>query len=223
VKHGSVSLSVVVPAAILIVLAGCGGAPPAADAPGSAPVVQPGAPGQATTTRPAAARAAGPAAPAAHAADIAFMQGMIHHHLQALEMTALLRTRTAREDMKLLAQRIDVSQTDEIRMMRTWLTDRGLTVEVDHIAHGREMAMMPGMLSREQMAALEKARGAEFDRLFLAGMIQHHEGALVMVEELFRTPGAGQESVIFDFASHVDVDQKMEISRMRRMLATDKR
>lgn len=156
-------------------------------------------------------------------ADVAFMQGMIQHHSQAVQMVALVPSRTQRPDLKLLAMRIDVSQTDEMEMMRLWLKDRGQAVpdsgaHSGHGAHGGH-GLMPGMLSPEEMAALERATGAEFDRLFLEGMIKHHEGALVMVEELFATPGAGQETAIFSFASDVDADQRAEIDRMRKLLA----
>lgn len=156
-------------------------------------------------------------------ADVAFMQGMIQHHSQAVRMVALVPSRTQRPDLKLLAMRIDVSQTDEMEMMRLWLKDRGQAVpdsgaHAGHGAHGGH-GLMPGMLSPEEMAALERATGAEFDRLFLEGMIKHHEGALVMVEELFATPGAGQETAIFSFASDVDADQRAEIDRMRKLLA----
>jgi uncharacterized protein (DUF305 family) len=155
------------------------------------------------------------------------MQDMIHHHAQAIEMVALLKAKSKRADLKLFGERIEVSQNDEIKMMKTWLTDRGAEVPMDH-GHGQMMmgtAMMPpmpGMLTPAQMAALEKASGPEFDRLFLTGMIQHHEGALAMVEELLRTSGAGLESVIFDFITHVDADQRMEIGRMRQLLARTK-
>jgi uncharacterized protein (DUF305 family) len=171
---------------------------------------------------PAPEQAAVTVPPAHVAADVAFMQQMIHHHAQAIEMVELLKTRTNRADLKLLAQRIEISQNDEIKMMRTWLSDRKAEVPMDHghgatMVGGQMMAAMPGMLTAGQMAALENARGAEFDRLFLAGMIQHHEGALAMVDELVKTPGAGQESTMFDFISHVDSDQRMEIDRMRRL------
>jgi uncharacterized protein (DUF305 family) len=179
--------------------------------------VQPGAPGQPTTTVPSGSPTV-IEIPKSMPADVKFMQGMIHHHAQALEMTALLYTNSQREDMKLLAKRIDISQNDEIKMMRQWLKDRSETIMVDHVAHGTTMPAMPGMLTADQMAALAKAKGAEFDRLFLRGMIQHHQGALVMVEELFDAPGAAQESVIFDFATHVDADQRAEITRMMQML-----
>lgn len=157
-------------------------------------------------------------------ADVAFMQGMIQHHAQAVAMVALVPARTQRQDLKLLALRIDVSQADEMEMMRLWLKDRGQPVpdtgaHAGHGAHGGH-GLMPGMLTPEEMAALERARGSEFDRLFLEGMIKHHEGALAMVEALFATPGAGQETAIFSFASDVDADQRAEIDRMRKLLAT---
>ena len=145
------------------------------------------------------------------------MQGMIGHHAQALEMTALRYTRTNRADLTLLAERIDVSQGDEIKMMKRWLEAHGEDVPGEH-AHHMGGALMPGMLTAEQMSRLGAAKGDEFDRLFLEAMIFHHLGAITMVEKLFATPGGGQESEIFDFASHVDGDQRMEISRMRAML-----
>ena len=151
-------------------------------------------------------------------ADVKFMQGMIHHHAQAIDMTALLPSRTASEDMKKLALRISVSQEDEIDMMRKWLSGRGQEVPGEHAHHMPGAPMMPGMLSPEEMAKLGEAKGAEFDRLFLEGMIKHHAGALTMVEELFSTAGAGQESEIFAFASDVEADQRMEIDRMGAML-----
>jgi len=162
-------------------------------------------------------------APKATQADVAFMQRMIHHHAQAVAMVDLLQTRTRREDMKLLGQRIAISQKDEIKTMKTWLADRGEEVPMDHgrgmmMVHGAMMDPMPGMLTPAQMTALEQASGPAFDRLFLVGMIQHHEGALAMVEELLRSPGAAQESAVFDFVTHVDADQRMEIARMRQML-----
>jgi uncharacterized protein (DUF305 family) len=186
-------------------------------------VIKPGAPGQPSTTL--AGTVAQPAQ--THTvADTKFMQGMIHHHAQAIEMVELLKTRTQRDDMKLLGQKIEVSQNDEIKMMKNWLKDRGEEVPMDHggghmmmMGTGEVMAPMPGMLTEKQMAELAAAKGPAFDTLFLNGMIQHHEGALAMVDELFATPGAGQESIIFDFATHVDADQRMDISRMRQMLA----
>jgi uncharacterized protein (DUF305 family) len=155
-------------------------------------------------------------------ADVKFMQGMIAHHAQAIEMAALVPTRTTRSDLRTLAQRIDVSQKDEIAMMQRWLTAHHETAPDPLAAHehaaGAEHA--PGMLTPEQMAALGKANGAAFDRLFLTGMIQHHWGAVTMVAQLFATPGAAQDSDIFRFASDVDADQRAEIARMRTLLAT---
>lgn len=147
-------------------------------------------------------------------ADVRFMQGMITHHEQALVMTDLVPDRTDHEGIHALAGRIEISQIDEIESMRRWLESRGESVPEEH-GHGH---LMPGMLTDEQMERLAGAEGAEFDRLFLEGMIQHHEGALVMVEELFASEGAGQEPELFIFASHVDADQRAEIARMRNVL-----
>jgi uncharacterized protein (DUF305 family) len=146
------------------------------------------------------------------------MQGMIGHHAQALEMTALLATRSSSGDMRKLAQRIEVSQADEIKMMEDWLKSRGQRLPDPHAHHAQGAALMPGMLTAEEMSRLAEAKGAAFDRLFLEFMIKHHEGALIMVKELFDTAGAGQESEIFAFASDVDADQRMEIERMGAML-----
>ena len=180
-------------------------------------VVTAGAPGEASRSA-AASTATRPAIPKATAADIAFMQGMIGHHRQAIEMVELLKSRTQRDDMKLLGKRIEVSQNDEIKMMILWLEERGAEVPGEHALHAPGAHLMPGMLTVAQMTALASATGPAFDKLFLEGMIQHHEGALAMVEALFKSPGAGQEAQIFDFASHVDADQRMEIHRMRGML-----
>ena len=147
-------------------------------------------------------------------ADVRFMQEMIGHHAQAIQMTQLLTSRTMREDMKLLARRIELSQADEIEAMRRWLRARGQEIPTGHIHE-----LMPGRLTTEQMDRLAHGNGAELDRLFLEGMIKHHDGALVMVKALFDQPGAGQEVEIFAFASDVDVDQRIEISRMGAMLA----
>jgi uncharacterized protein (DUF305 family) len=153
-------------------------------------------------------------------ADVLFMQGMIPHHAQALDMAALVEERTESEDIRLLARRIEISQRDEIALMGTWLERRGEKVPGEHAHHMMEDHLMPGMLTAEDMATLAAARGPEFDRLFLEFMIMHHEGAIFMVRELFSSPGAGQETDIFTFASHVDADQQIEIRRMRRMLAS---
>jgi uncharacterized protein (DUF305 family) len=153
-------------------------------------------------------------------ADVRFIQGMIPHHQQALEMAALVPARTAREDLRRMAERITVSQQDEIATMERWLRARGesLPSADAHHGHGAGHAGMPGMATPEEMAALAASTGAEFDRRFLELMIRHHEGALVMVAELFASPGAGQGSQIFGIASEVDADQRMEIDRMRMLL-----
>lgn len=193
----------------------------AAPAPSSAqeppPLVQPGAPGQ--PSREISPEKATDLSGVGHTdADVRFMQGMIGHHAQALEMTALLPSRTSREDMKLLALRIELSQEDEIDMMQGWLEARGEEVPGIHAHHAHGATLMPGMLTPEEMARLTAATGVDFDRLFLGYMIKHHAGALVMVEELFATPGAGQDSEIFAFASDVEADQQMEIDRMGALL-----
>jgi uncharacterized protein (DUF305 family) len=185
------------------------------------PIVQPGAPGQ--SSRVIAADKATDLSQVRHtAADIRFMQGMIGHHAQALEMCTLLTSRTSRDDMRLLARRIEISQADEIKMMQEWLKARGAEVPAEHAhhAHGPASAqiLMPGMLTADEMRRLASATGAAFDRLFLEFMIKHHAGALAMVNDLFSQPGAGQESEIFAFASDVDADQRMEIDRMGAML-----
>ena len=186
----------------------CQSAPPR-----SGSVAQPG-----TASRPAESAPQPASTPGFTEADVRFMQGMIGHHAQALEMTELLKTRTARDDMKLLALRIEVSQRDEIKLMQQWLRDRGQSVPDEHAHHAHDAKLMPGMLTAEEMARLAAAKGPEFDRLFLEGMIKHHEGALVMVRELMSQPGAAQNSEIFAFASDVESDQSMEINRMRAML-----
>jgi uncharacterized protein (DUF305 family) len=209
--------------AVVLVASACAacGSAPAAQKP---VVIQPGAPGQ--DARVLTGAAAAQTIPQATAADVAFMQGMIHHHAQALDMTDLLETRTQDPDMKKLGLRIRVSQTDEIRMMQRWLEARGQDAPDPRAHHDmpgmegmeHDGMMMPGMLTREEMTRLAGTKGPAFDRLFLEGMIRHHGGALVMVRELFSTPGAGQQSDIFAFASDVEADQQMEIDRMSGML-----
>jgi uncharacterized protein (DUF305 family) len=189
--------------------------------PSSTPtLVQPGAPGQATKAIDAA-QATDLSKVQYTQADVKFMQGMIGHHSQAVEMVALLKQNTKWDDMRKLGLRIEVSQEDEIKMMQTWLKNRGQALPDPH-AHHMPGGMMPGMLTMDEMARLGTAKGPEFDRLFLEGMIKHHGGAITMVEELFATPGAGQDGDIYAFASDVVADQKMEIDRMGAMLATVK-
>jgi uncharacterized protein (DUF305 family) len=183
-------------------------------------LIQPGAPGQAS--KPIGTTQATDLSKVQYTqADVKFMQGMIGHHAQAVEMVALLKQNTAWDDMRKLGMRIEVSQEDEIKMMQTWLKNRGQALPDPH-AHHMPGGMMPGMLTMEEMARLGAAKGPEFDRLFLEGMIKHHGGAITMVEELFATPGAGQDGDIYAFASDVVADQKMEIDRMGAMLASVK-
>ncbi len=189
---------------------------------GSAPaVVQPGAPGQPTKKLPSTTTGA---APHWTQADVNFMQGMIMHHSQAVEMTALIPTHTQNKELGELGDRISSSQSDEIKMMKRWLAARGQATSMamqgmpDMDASGHPMALMPGMLTPEQMDALRKARGPAFDHLFLTGMIQHHNGALIMVKELFDTAGAGQDADLFDFATDADNTQRAEIKIMQSML-----
>ena len=158
-------------------------------------------------------------------ADTRFMTGMIGHHAQALVMANLAPTRAASPSLQTLAARIHNSQQDEIATMQRWLEDRGEPVPEVHIegtelmVHGADHAMhMPGMLTPEQMNELEQASGPEFDRLFLTYMIQHHQGAVSMVHDLFATDGAGNDEAVFKIASDVQVDQLTEIARMERML-----
>ena len=183
-------------------------------------IVQPGAPGQPTRTLSAEELANLPTTRYADA-DVTFMQGMIHHHAQALRMTALVPRRTDDAELRLLARRIDASQVTEIEQMRRWLTTRGEPAPTLHRihghAHGIGQGQMPGMLSDAQLRKLEGARGAAFDRLFLRYMIQHHHGALVMVRRLYADNG-GFESESDLFARNVDADQRIEIERMQGML-----
>lgn len=197
---------------------------------GRAPIVQPGAPGQRSKTLSPATASTPPRTPAE--ADVSFMQGMIHHHAQAVEMVDLLRTRGQSKELQALGERMTISQADEIKYMKQWLEDRGKPVSpgnshmehmadmkgMDHMNGMGAMPLMPGMLTPQQMEALAKAKGPAFDYLFLTGMIQHHTGALIMVEDLFDTPGAGQDAVLFDFATDIDNTQRAEINIMRGML-----
>ena len=199
-----------------------GMAPAKAQKANQAPVVvQPGAPGEATKALPVDTHAA---LPPISRADVEFMQGMIMHHSQAVEMTALIPSHTENKDVRALGAKISSSQADEIRMMQRWLAARGQATSMEMPGmpgmdmQGNAMALMPGMLSAEQMEALRKARGATFDRLFLSGMIQHHGGALVMVKDLFNSAGAGQDAEIFDFATDVDNSQRAEIRIMQKLL-----
>jgi uncharacterized protein (DUF305 family) len=197
-------------------------------------IVQPGAPGQPTKTLPANTTAK---LPPLSAKDVEFMQGMIMHHAQAVEMTALIQSRTESKSIRKLGAKISQSQMDEINFMERWLKLRGEKTEMQmpnmsnpdaqmtdmhnmsgmrHSTHS--VHSMPGMLTPTQMEALKNAQGAEFDRLFLRGMIQHHQGALVMVKDLFAAAGAGQDAELFNFASDVDTGQRGEIKIMQNLL-----
>jgi len=192
-------------------------------------VVQPGAPGQPSKTLPPSTRGM---LPPRSQADVAFMQGMIMHHAQAVEMTALIASHTDNKELASLGARISRSQTSEIKFMRQWLAMRGESLSMakptaadagmDGMAgmdmSHESMPLMPGMLTAEQMQALRAAKGAEFDRLFLTGMIQHHGGALTMVQDLFDTAGAGQDADLFNFATDADNTQRAEIRIMENML-----
>ncbi|MFY9936514.1 MAG: DUF305 domain-containing protein [Silvibacterium sp.] len=186
-------------------------------------VVQPGAPGQPSKTLPPSTR---PSLPPLSPADVEFMQGMIMHHSQAVEMTALIPSHTDNKAIRSLGAKISSSQSDEIRFMQRWLAARGKPISMPGAMpgmpnmdmSGKPMAPMPGMLTPEQMTALRKAKGAEFDYLFLTGMIQHHNGALVMVKDLVDTAGAAQDAEIFNFATDVDNTQRAEIKIMQNML-----
>ena len=190
-------------------------------APTTPVVVQPGAPGKPTRNLPATTKGK---LPPVSAADVQFMQGMIMHHAQAVEMTALMDSHTENKELRSLGARISRSQSDEIKFMKRWLVSRGQSTDMphQHMSHGNmsheAMALMPGMLTSEQMEALRRARGEEFDRLFLKGMIQHHGGALTMVKDLFDTAGAGQDAELFNFTTDVDSGQRAEIRIMQSML-----
>ena len=203
-------------------------------------IVQPGAPGQRSKTLSAKSLNTKPREPLD--VDVAFMQGMIHHHAQAVEMVDLLRTRGQSKELLAFGDKIAISQTDEIKFMKQWLEEHGkpstMQHDMSHMAHMDHSHManmkedqldtmsgmppMPGMLTPEQMAALAKAKGAEFDHLFLTGMIQHHKGALTMVDDLFSNPAAGQDSVLFDFATDITNTQSAEIRIMQAMLEEKK-
>lgn len=198
-------------------------------------VVQPGAPGQPTKVLPDTTRGK---LPPISRKDVEFMQGMIHHHAQAVEMTALIEDRTTNKQIRLLGARISQAQQDEINFMMRWLEVRGGAAESgaahaqhdamkphegapSHGQHGggtKEQHLMPGMLTKAQMDALRHAKGVEFDRLFLSGMIQHHEGALTMVKDLFNSAGSGQDAELFNFATDVDSGQRAEIKSMQTLL-----
>jgi uncharacterized protein (DUF305 family) len=184
-------------------------------------VVQPGAPGKPSQTLPPSTKGT---LPPRSQADVEFMQGMIMHHAQAVEMTAMIASHTENKELSSLGARISRSQSDEIKFMKRWLAARGERISKAMTEMPRmdmpegQMALMPGMLTLDQMEALRKAKGEEFDRLFLTGMIQHHNGALTMVKDLFDIAGAGQDADVFNFATDADNTQRAEIRIMESML-----
>lgn len=184
-------------------------------------IVQPGPPGSPSRTLPPSTKAV---LPPPSSADVAFMQGMILHHAQAVDMTAMIPSHSENKSLRALGARISTSQTDEIKFMKRWLLARGQAVPKTRSSMptmdmaNASVALMPGMLTAEQMQALADAKGAEFDRLFLKGMIQHHNGALIMVKDLFDTAGAGQDAELFNFATDADNTQRAEIKIMENML-----
>jgi uncharacterized protein (DUF305 family) len=206
-------------AAVLVLLVGLAGCTTEAEPEESAaPVVQLGAPGESgTTLSPEEAESLDE--PAYTDADVAFVQGMIPHHQQALEMTALVADRAEDPDLTAMAERIEVTQVAEIKQLEGWLTTRGESVSGMHAGHSDGEHGMPGMLTPQEMARLERATGPRFDRLFLLGMIRHHEGAVVMVESLLTEGEGAQESEVFQLASHIGTDQQVEIAAMKRKLA----
>ena len=195
-------------------------------APQTPPIFNPGAPG-APSRVISAAEAVDLSRTGYVTADVSFMQHMMVHHAQAVEMVELLRTRGASPTVQLMGQRIAQSQAAEMALMEEWLLSRGLpTAAADphagHAMHGAQdpnVAMMPGMLSPAQMTALAAANGPDFDRLFLEGMIQHHKGALDMVEALLDDPEAAEDPMLSDFATSVTADQSAEILRMQSILS----
>jgi uncharacterized protein (DUF305 family) len=197
-------LSSLVTAAAIAACSSAGGAPPETQPPASDPVAR------ADSVRNSYV-----------GADVGFMTDMIHHHAQALTMARMAPSHGASGEIQVLAERIIVGQNDEIAIMQRWLRDQGQPVPdpAGGAPHGGAHAMhMPGMLTQEQLEELDAAQGAEFDRLFLTYMIQHHQGALTMVEQLFGTYGAAQGDMVFKIASDIGADQTSEIDRMRSML-----
>ena len=198
------------------IVAGCGGASRAKTSTGLGSAVA-----RAPRT-PAEIAAADSGRPPFTKADVDFVSGMIGHHAQAVLMAGWAPSHGASPSVQALCERIVVAQRDEIKFMQRWLRERKQPVPDGDTSHmmmaGMNMKLMPGMLTPEQLTELDKARGADFDRLFLNYMIQHHNGAIEMVETLFSSNGAVQDEDIFKFASDVHVDQITEVNRMTKML-----
>ena len=201
-----------------LALAGCSAADRSEPRPTStAPVVQLGAPGDDNRTlSPDEQLALGESEPHSQT-DVAFVRDMLHHHAQALVMTGFVEERTSDSGIRLLAERMRISQEDEMGQLETWLQTRGEPVRDPDAAHGAH-ALMPGMLTEEELAALEAAEGDAFDVLFLQSMIRHHEGALLMIADLYGSAD-GAEPELAQLAGHFDSDQRIEIARMSSMLA----
>jgi uncharacterized protein (DUF305 family) len=219
----SVTKDVVSGLLLVLAVVGCTGGSGEPEATGeTAPnIVQPGAPGQGTRTL--TPKELEDIERTEHVeADVRFMQGMIHHHAQAIRMTDLVPKRTKSRDIGLIAKRIDISQESEIEQMRKWLDARDEPAPELHRVHGHahgigQGQLMPGMLTDAQLKRLSAARGTAFDRRFLEAMIYHHSGAVKMVDDLYAA-GAGTEPEIDAFARHVDADQRIEIRRMQQLL-----
>jgi len=206
----------IVPPVSLLLVVGCtadGGAEADSDGPRVVQLASPGATNRVLSEEEAAQLPT----PQHTAADVAFVRAMIPHHAQALVMTDLVAERTTRTDLPKFAERIAVSQRDEIALMEQWLIEHGEQTSDPHHDHG-DTELMPGMLTDQQLAQLESAQGAEFDQLFLQFMIYHHEGAVVMVNDLLTGGEGGQEPAIFQLAQHIDADQRIEIARMYSLL-----
>ncbi|MGQ0648441.1 MAG: DUF305 domain-containing protein [Gemmatimonadaceae bacterium] len=202
---------------LVVVASGCSSARHAPVAQGPAPItVDP------NRVSPAELARADGGRPRYTAADVQFMSAMIPHHAQAVLIAGWAATHGARADLSILCERIVVAQADEIATMQRWLRERGESVpdgSPTHMPGMQHGALMPGMLTADELLQRDRARGAEFDRLFLIFMIRHHEGALSMVDRLFGSAGAAQDDVVFKFASDVYADQSTEIDRMQRMPA----
>ena len=199
-------------AVLTLGLAACTAEPDPPAPVSTVPVIQPGAPGEPNRTLSPEEAAALPTGPPHIEADVIFVRDMLHHHAQALVMTGYVPDRTQNQDVRLLAERMEISQEDEMDLLERWLQDRGEPVRDPDAAHGGH-ADMPGLLTDAELAQLEAAKGDEFDRLFLEFMIRHHQGAIQMVADLYAEDG-GQEIELGLFARHVESDQAIEISRM---------
>ena len=206
-----------VSALLIAGLTACTGEPEDAAPLPTTPVVQLGGPGEPNRTL-SPDEAAALTSPSYSEDDVLFVRDMLHHHSQAIEMTGFVVDRSDDEDVRLLAERMDISQTDEMAVLEKWLQDRGEPVRDPGASHAHSADSMPGLLTDAEMAQLEAAEGEEFDILFLTFMIKHHQGAIQMVQELYAADG-GQEPEIDTFARHVEADQGIEITRMQRMLA----